>query len=238
MHVHLPKPLHGWREFVGEVGIIVLGVLIALGAEQVVETLHWRSEAVEFRKAVDRELSLNLGTFEANELQHRCVRRRLDELQTVLDHSGNGEIVRLTGRIGGPAELSQYSSVWDNKNPDVVAHLPLDVQLKYAQLYDEFRNTADIKTIQAEVWSGFIPFEQPGPLSLDDRRKLHTLIVRARNLDRTMEANWPVSENLGQALGLRAEFLPDNAKFARDLAKSAMCKPILPPATGAKTAIG
>ena len=30
MHFHFPKPLHGWREFVGEVGIIVIGVLIAL----------------------------------------------------------------------------------------------------------------------------------------------------------------------------------------------------------------
>ncbi len=37
MHVHLPRPLHGWRELVGEVGVIVLGVLIALGAGQIVE---------------------------------------------------------------------------------------------------------------------------------------------------------------------------------------------------------
>lgn len=42
MHLHLPKPLHGWRAFAGEVGIIVLGVLIALGAEQLVETIHKR----------------------------------------------------------------------------------------------------------------------------------------------------------------------------------------------------
>ena len=34
MHLHLPKPLHGWRAFVGEVGIIVIGVLIALGASR------------------------------------------------------------------------------------------------------------------------------------------------------------------------------------------------------------
>jgi hypothetical protein len=27
---HLPKPLHGWRQFAGEVGIIVIGVLIGL----------------------------------------------------------------------------------------------------------------------------------------------------------------------------------------------------------------
>ena len=51
MHVHLPKPLHGWREFLGEVGIIVVGVLIALGAEQVVETLHWRSAVASERDA-------------------------------------------------------------------------------------------------------------------------------------------------------------------------------------------
>ena len=45
MHVHLPKPLHGWRAFVGEVGIIVLGVLIALAAEQLVQNGHEQAEA-------------------------------------------------------------------------------------------------------------------------------------------------------------------------------------------------
>jgi hypothetical protein len=50
MHVHLPKPLHGWREFAGEVGIIVLGVLIALGLEQVVEAQQWRDKV---NRAVD-----------------------------------------------------------------------------------------------------------------------------------------------------------------------------------------
>ena len=36
MRFALPKPIHGWRAFWGEVGIIVLGVLIALGAQQLV----------------------------------------------------------------------------------------------------------------------------------------------------------------------------------------------------------
>jgi hypothetical protein len=52
MHVHLPKALHGWRELLKEVGIIVLGVLIALSAEQAVESLHWHQRA-----ATARELS-------------------------------------------------------------------------------------------------------------------------------------------------------------------------------------
>ena len=33
LHIHRPKPLHGWSEFAGEAGIIVIGVLIARGAE-------------------------------------------------------------------------------------------------------------------------------------------------------------------------------------------------------------
>ena len=34
MHLHMPKPLHGGREFIHEITIAVLGVLIALGANQ------------------------------------------------------------------------------------------------------------------------------------------------------------------------------------------------------------
>ena len=55
MHFHLPKPLHGWREFVGEVGIIVIGVLIALGAEQAVERLHHHSQVHEAEKKLRAE---------------------------------------------------------------------------------------------------------------------------------------------------------------------------------------
>ena len=56
MDVHLPKPLHGWREFAGEVGIIVLGVLIALGAGQAAEFLHQRAELREAENAMTSEL--------------------------------------------------------------------------------------------------------------------------------------------------------------------------------------
>jgi hypothetical protein len=55
MHVRLPKPLHGWRAFAGEVGIIVLGVLIALGFEQVAQAIHWRYEAAKAQDALRNE---------------------------------------------------------------------------------------------------------------------------------------------------------------------------------------
>jgi len=57
MKVRLPRPLHGWRAFVGEVGIIVLGVLIALGAGQIADLFHHRDQA----RLAERAMRLELG---------------------------------------------------------------------------------------------------------------------------------------------------------------------------------
>ena len=50
---HKIKPPHGWREFLFEIGTIVLGVLLALGAEQTVEAMH-RAHLVEEAEAAMR----------------------------------------------------------------------------------------------------------------------------------------------------------------------------------------
>jgi hypothetical protein len=232
MHIHLPKPLHGWREFVGEISVIVIGVLIALLAEEVVQSLHWRGEVRDFRAAVDHELALNLGTFRYSERQEPCIRKRLGELKTLLERSRHGETVRLAGPIGGPVQLSQYSSVWDNKDAAVVAHLSLGMRLKYAQLYDEFHNTNEIKRLQSQVWAQLIAFDEPGALTLEDRRKLHQLIVQARTFDTLMQGNYPIAVRLGAALGIHPEDTEDTPKLGPSLP---ICKPILPPSLPAKT---
>ncbi len=47
MRLDTLKPLHGWRAFFGEVGVVVLGVLLALGAQQVVQEIQIRSDVRE-----------------------------------------------------------------------------------------------------------------------------------------------------------------------------------------------
>jgi type II secretory pathway pseudopilin PulG len=61
MKIKMPKPLRGWREFWGEVGIIVLGVLIALAAQQLVENIHQGQETRRAEAALRLELSQNDG---------------------------------------------------------------------------------------------------------------------------------------------------------------------------------
>lgn len=61
MHVHVPKPLHGWRAFAGEVGVVVLGVLIALGAQQLAEWVHWKGKQHEILERLFNESRYNVG---------------------------------------------------------------------------------------------------------------------------------------------------------------------------------
>jgi hypothetical protein len=84
MHLHLPKPLHGWRAFVGEVGIIVLGVLIALGAEQAIQGFHDRHVAAQSRRDVREEVSTDLGFYRERLRESSCIKLRLEELSRIV----------------------------------------------------------------------------------------------------------------------------------------------------------
>ena len=66
MHIHLPKPLHGWREFLGEVGIIFIGVMLAIGAEQTIEALHHRSQVHDAIDKLHAESIENRSALDAN----------------------------------------------------------------------------------------------------------------------------------------------------------------------------
>src|SRR5690348_17293239 len=80
MEFHKPKPFHSWREFLKEVGIIFLGVCIALTAEQVVQRLHDAKLAREAGKMARSELRSNLQNFVRRRATQACIDRRLDEV--------------------------------------------------------------------------------------------------------------------------------------------------------------
>jgi hypothetical protein len=81
MHVHLPKALHGWRELLKEIGIIVLGVLIALSAEQAVESIHWYQRAANARELLKRETRLHYMSDEERVVVLPCLEGQLDRIE-------------------------------------------------------------------------------------------------------------------------------------------------------------
>ena len=86
MDIHKPKPWRGWREFAKEVGIIVLGVLIALAGEQLVDSLRWLYRVEQARAAMRTELAEDDGQQAfARASITRCLGQQLDTVQRAID---------------------------------------------------------------------------------------------------------------------------------------------------------
>ena len=112
MHLHLPKPVHGWRAFAGEVGIIVIAILLALGAEQLVESSHWKHQAEKGQQAIDLELSHAAGVFEERLLVQPCLDRRLKEVDARLRDARRTGRIDDIGEVGRPPSRPIENEAW------------------------------------------------------------------------------------------------------------------------------
>lgn len=90
MHVHLPKPLHNWRELAREIAIIVVGVLIALFFEQLVERWQWRHKIGAAEAAMRHELLWDNGPqIYQRAAMHPCVVAQLDRIRATVESDQN-----------------------------------------------------------------------------------------------------------------------------------------------------
>ena len=224
MHIQLPKPLHGWREFAGEVGIIVLGVLIALGAEQLIQTIHSQREVAQFRSAVDLELATTLAAYRYRVDQEPCVKRRLGELRRWLDAGRAGTTLAPAGEIGRPSLYSFLTSVWKSSSPNVMNNLSLVTRERYAGLYD-FAGLVDGQLDQeAEIWRSLNAFNGASQLSPENRSKIADLAYRAKSVDDLVVSNYPWFKQNAAEMGI-APAWGDRGKFVTPPAPE-FCRPL------------
>jgi len=136
-HFQLPKPLYGWRALFGEVGVIVLGVLIALGAQQFAEGWDWRQKVDAAVADMNNELGSGDGP-EAYErlVLHDCVGAHLDSLRASIELGDRSKSRNLIDRFWLP------NRTWDSlardaaNTADVAAHMPHERMLQYRIAYE------------------------------------------------------------------------------------------------------
>jgi hypothetical protein len=97
--VDLMHPLRGWRAFAGEVSVVVIGVLLALGAEQAVQTLHNRSQVDKAAEKLNAESADNRHVIDYN-LQ------RLNVLGSVVDRD-----IAALGGCRNPAAIGDLEPI-------------------------------------------------------------------------------------------------------------------------------
>ena len=181
MHVPMPKPLHGWRAFVGEVGIIVVGVLIALAAEQLVQAARQRQQANQAEEAIRNELGFNLGRLKSRFETHRCIDRRIDEIQALLDKAADQTTINTPSWIGRPQYWTFASSRWQAESQAGEAALVDPARLSsYAIMYARMQDMLDEMTFEQSDWAKLRTLEHVRRLDSNDAFSLNETLQDAR----------------------------------------------------------
>ena len=230
MDFHLPKPLHGWRAFAGEVGIIVVGVLIALSAEQLADFVHDQAQVRHGEESLKDNFSRFVTYTAELDTYAPCITARSAELRQLIDRSSVAHRLPNIGPIpqveARPWQIDTYDAMVASQAITHVAH-------GQAILYSRIAMSAiDIYDDAKEEWSDWgILASLSGPSrpygSAEEAQDRVTL-ARAVHQDALMRLIATNTLERIKRTGLLndAAFDSATAEGRRMAAKMAMCRPI------------
>ena len=163
MEIHKPKPVHNWREFLTEIGVVVIGVCIALGGEQTVEAIHWQHKVDDAAQAMRLELRDSDGpqAYTRVALQ-TCLDRQLDVLQTAIVAGRNRtEIVALVGDYRPPYRTWDTEAWKATLASDVGSHVGADQMIDWSKPY---RILPQLEALNAQEHTDRIALQPTGRL--------------------------------------------------------------------------
>jgi len=199
LEIHKPKPWHGFREFLKEYVIIVVGVLTALAGEQVVETLHWRHVAEQAREDLAADYRRTLRNIGAQDAAAPCARHRLEELRGILDKGeADGRLPTLPS-IDQPPGFAWTFGGWDGLvSSQALAHLPRGEGARYSSQASYATYLAKMRDAEREDWSVIASMAGPArALSHEEAAHLRATLAKAMADDTWLRLN---ADNLGRLI--------------------------------------
>jgi hypothetical protein len=142
MRLHFPQPMHGWRALFGEIAIIVVGVLVALGAQQMVETWSWDRKVAATELTMQQEIKNSLlAVAELNRLES-CSSVQLDALQDAIIRGDQVKARQILdgGTVFGASRLWADNAFEATLAAQVSDHLGAEKLKRYSQVYQMIRH--------------------------------------------------------------------------------------------------
>ena len=214
MRVQVPKPLHGWREFAGEVGIIVLGVIIALALGQAVQAWQWHEDVKTARASIHREMAFDLAFFADRLRIAKCVDRHLaDAEQRIEAVSSSGETPPSNANLESPGRLILVGDYEAQEAADNLVHFPSAELSALGAFYDQARFMSEWTENEDTAWNELELLSNGGTkLGAFDVAMLRRDLQIAKNYERLTEINARRQIKRGRELGVvpgpsRADYL-------------------------------
>jgi hypothetical protein len=218
MEIHKPKAVHSWRELLTEIGVVVIGVCIALAAEQTVEWLHWRKQVAEARDVIATELAVNLSGGIIRVGSKACVESRLDQLAQILDEAAIEGSLPPLGDIRLPPRSIWPTGAWDSVVASQTAtHFPRQQLADMAGVYKFVQRLESFSGREIDAWTVLFSMTGPGRrLDAASESELRKALSSARYSNRVLAS-------LGQQMADRVKGL--HLPFSQgDLASIAAAK--------------
>jgi hypothetical protein len=213
------KPPHGWSAVAWELGIVTLGVLIALAAQQLVDDIHQRHEVNQLVGALRSELADNRARWEHVRNSDPCTLQRLDALEKWTATAPPNAKLNRAYRL---FVWNQHTGAWDlAKSSDTMSNIPLQERVTFASLYDAFNNWRQMiveENENAQALGGLLATaDQP-----ENRRQIAYRISLARGFVNRRKFNYDYMFKRFDALGIK----PDDSQLTVQVNDKLLCEPL------------
>jgi hypothetical protein len=222
MHIHKPKAPHGLREFVSEIGVIVVGILIALSLESAIEWMHWRSEVGEGRERLREEIAFDEKVYLHRADVAACVQRNLDAVKAVISDLRAKKHVEPISEFTSPQNGPSSHEVWNSLGASqVLVHFPKDELNKYSQFYQNITDIEYFFDRESRTWRQLHLLEgDPNQLSREEVDNVRLSEGDADEMSRLAALMSRRQVEVGQALHIdmpkvNAAWRPECAPIAR-----------------------
>ncbi|MBX9730390.1 MAG: hypothetical protein K2X59_03610, partial [Sphingomonas sp.] len=220
MHIHKPKPLHGFRETLGEIGIIVVGILLAIAFEQIVEEIHWSQEVQKAQKALHGDIAELSKVLRYRITVDKCVRQRIDTLDKIIEQpSSTPEVRNFSPGIG----FALSTNVWQAQQySQVLTHFDDDELSDLGAFYFQISNLQRVIDEESHSWQKLeVLIGRPSRLGPADIATLRTASSEARSSNSLIIAIAEEELAAAQKLGIR---LPKGVPYSERMRQA--CAPI------------
>lgn len=183
MKVHPPRAIDSWREFLVEILIIVIGVALALAAEEAMSDYHSGKEVAVVQESLNDELADSLFASLERIKYADCQAQVVERLDS-LAHGPGGEPV---GDLPAAPVRLWGSAAWDAAVASgIVEEMEHDERHAYAVLFSIVRTMKDWNTRERELWAIVRSYARTPPASPEARHRLAEAVSQLRSLTSVM----------------------------------------------------
>ena len=197
------NPSQGWRQFLGQVATIGLGVLMASGLEQLIVWSNARRGAAEAREAIRLEVASNLGYLSRRLRTRRCIENRLREVEAYIDAASNGIVDVPPHWIGRPQVWNMDTPRWQSASS--LGHtslFSLKEQSQFSDIYGSFRAVEEAEQIEQIMWAQLRSLEGQHHLSETTASSMRSVLSQARYSDWRINLGFAQARRRADGLGI------------------------------------